>query len=182
MHIPPSSTNYEDLIQNALWVVVDAWAQQPHADVEMMNKIQLNQYNHVFLCRLKEDITKTYIYRDDEIVQIGVKHVVNFMQSADAVIDPMFEEYVHVDNIEDLVSYILDRSYTNIVLCGLHYGKCVTTAATMLSDAMTIKQEGKPQMLPDRKLFIKRDMCCLWPNDEVSMHDRLYKQMDLELI
>ena len=51
MHIPLATTNYEDLIENALWIVVDAWSKQPNNDDAEMN---LNIYNSVFLHHLKE--------------------------------------------------------------------------------------------------------------------------------
>lgn len=182
MHIPLATTNYEDLIDNGLWIVVDAWAQQPHADVEMTSKIQLNQYNYVFLGHLKEELMKTHVYKEDKIVQIKCKNVINFMQSHDSKLDPRFEEFEHIDNQEDLISYIVDRGKKNLIICGLHYGKCITTTAIILEDAINIGIEGTDPVLADRRLFIKRDMCCLWPNDEISMHDRVYKQMKLELI
>ena len=58
----------------------------------------------------------------------------------------------------------------------------MTTTATILLDAIMIHKENQEPILPQRKLFIKRDMCCLWPNDEITMHDRVYKQMELDLI
>ena len=104
------------------------------------------------------------------------------MQSHDSKLDPRFEEFEHIDNQEDLISYIVDRGKKNLIICGLHYGKCITTTAIILEDAINIGIEGTDPVLADRRLFIKRDMCCLWPNDEISMHDRVYKQMKLELI
>jgi hypothetical protein len=179
MHIPLSTTNYEDLIENALWIVVDAWCKQPNSDDAEIN---LNIYNKVFLGHLKEELSKTHVYKEDKIVQIKCKNIVNFMQSHEGQIDPRFVEYKHIDNQEELCEYILENSFKDLVICGLHYGKCITTTATILSDAISIHEENNQPILPDRKLFIKRDMCCLWPNDEISMHDRVYKQMDLELI
>lgn len=179
MHIPLSTTNYEDLVENGLWIVVDPWAKQPNHDDAEMN---LNIYNKVFLGHLKEELTKTHVYKDDRIVEIKCKNVINFMQSPEGQIDPRFLEYTHIDNQEDLCKYILDNSYMDLIICGLHYGKCVTTTATILLDAIKIHKEGEEPTLPQRKLFIKRDMCCLWPNDEITMHDRVYKQMDLDLI
>jgi hypothetical protein len=125
---------------------------------------------------------KTHVYKEDKIVQIKCKNVINFMQSHDSKLDPRFEEFEHIDNQEDLISYIVDRGKKNLIICGLHYGKCITTAAIILEDAINIGIEGTDPVLADRRLFIKRDMCCLWPNDEISMHDRVYKQMKLELI
>jgi hypothetical protein len=182
MHIPLATTNYEDLIDNGLWIVVDAWAQQPWYDVEMIDSIPLNQYNNVFLGHLKEEIMKTHVYKEDKIVQIKCKNVINFMQSDEATLDHRFEEFEHINCQEDLISYILDRGKKNLIICGLHYGKCVTTTAIILEDAINIGIEGEDPVLADRNLFIKRDMCCLWPDDEISMHDRVYKQMKLELI
>lgn len=179
MHIPISTTNYEDLIENGLWIVVDAWSKQPNADE---GDINLNQYNNVFLGHLKEELSKTHVYKDDKIVQLRCKNIINFMQSEEGQIDPRFQEYMHINNQEDLIQYINDTAAINIVVCGLHYGKCITTTATILLDAIMIHNENQEPKLPGRKLFIKRDMCCLWPNDEISMHDRVYKQMDLELI
>ena len=179
MHIPLATTNYEDLIENALWIVVDAWSKQPNNDDAEMN---LNIYNSVFLHHLKEQLCKTHVYRDNKIAQLKCKHVINFMQSEEGQIDPRFQEFLHINNQEDLFKYIIDNGKTNLVLCGLHYGKCITTTATILSDAINIKQEWGEPILPGRNLYIKRDMCCLWPNDEISMHDRVYKQMQLELI
>jgi hypothetical protein len=179
MHIPLSTTNYEDLVENGLWIVVDPWSKQPNHDDAEMN---LNIYNKVFLGHLKEELTKTHVYKDDRIVEIKCKNVINFMQSPEGQIDPRFLEYTHIDNQESLCSYILDNSFMDLIICGLHYGKCVTTTATILLDAINIHKENQEPTLPQRKLFIKRDMCCLWPNDEISMHDRVYKQMALELI
>ena len=179
MHIPLSTTNYEDLIENALWIVVDAWAKQPNNDDAEIN---LNIYNKVFLGHLKEELSKTHVYKEDKIVQLRCKNVINFMQSEEGQIDHRFEEFKHINNQEDLFKHILENSYMDLVICGLHYGKCITTTATILSDAISIHEENNQPTLPGRKLFIKRDMCCLWPNDEISMHDRVYKQMDLELI
>ena len=179
MHIPLATTNYEDLIDNGLWIVVDAWSKQPNNDDAEMN---LNIYNSVFLGHLKEELMKTHVYKEDKIVQIKCKNVINFMQSHDSKLDPRFEEFEHIDNQEDLISYIVDRGKKNLIICGLHYGKCITTAAIILEDAINIGIEGADPVLADRRLFIKRDMCCLWPNDEISMHDRVYKQMKLELI
>ena len=104
------------------------------------------------------------------------------MQSEEGQIDSRFVEFEHINNQEDLFTYIIDNSITDIVICGLHYGKCITTTATILLDAIKIHNEGQEPILPGRNLFIKRDMCLLWPNDEISMHDRVYKQMDLDLI
>ena len=179
MHIPLATTNYEDLIDNALWIVVDAWAQQPDIDDA---EIDLNIYNKVFLGHLKEELRKTHVYKDDKIVQLKCKNVINFMQSEEGEIDPRFKEFLHINNQEDLIKYIADNGKKNLVICGLHYGKCITTTATILLDAIKIHKEDQEPLLPGRRLFIKRDMCCLWPNDEISMHDRVYKQMDLELI
>ena len=179
MHIPLATTNYEDLIDNGLWIVVDAWSKQPNNDDAEMN---LNIYNSVFLGHLKEELMKTHVYKEDKIVQIKCKNVINFMQSHDSKLDPRFEEFEHIDNQEDLISYIVDRGKKNLIICGLHYGKCITTTAIILEDAINIGIEGADPVLADRRLFIKRDMCCLWPNDEISMHDRVYKQMKLELI
>lgn len=179
MHIPLATTNYEDLIDNGLWIVVDAWSKQPNNDDAEMN---LNIYNSVFLGHLKEELMKTHVYKEDKIVQIKCKNVINFMQSHDSKLDPRFEEFEHIDNQEDLISYIVDRGKKNLIICGLHYGKCITTTAIILEDAINIGIEGADPVLADRRLYIKRDMCCLWPNDEISMHDRVYKQMKLELI
>lgn len=182
MHIPLSTTNYEDLINNGLWIVIDAWATQPHKDVEMITSIQLNHYNYIFLGHLKEELMKTHVYREDKIVQIECKNIINFMQSDEATLDHRFEQFAHVDNQEDLISYILDRDAKDIIICGLHYGKCITTAAMILEDAINIGIEEAEPVLAGRNLYIKRDMCCLWPDDEISQHDRVYKQMQLELI
>lgn len=179
MHIPLATTNYEDLIDNGLWIVVDAWSKQPNNDDAEMN---LNIYNSVFLGHLKEELMKTHVYKEDKIVQIKCKNVINFMQSEEGQIDHRFKEFEHIDNQEDLISYIVDRGKKNLIICGLHYGKCITTTAIILEDAINIGIEGADPVLADRRLFIKRDMCCLWPNDEISMHDRVYKQMKLELI
>jgi len=179
MHIPPATTNYEDLVENGLWIVVDAWSKQPNNDDA---EIDLNIYNKVFLGHLKEELSKTHVYKDDKIVEIKCKNVINFMQSEEGELDPRFKEYIHINNQEDLYNYILDNSYMDLIVCGLHYGKCVTTTATILLDAIMIHKENQEPILPQRKLFIKRDMCCLWPNDEITMHDRVYKQMELELI
>ena len=179
MHVPLSTTNYEDLINNALWIVVDAWSKQPSGDDASMN---MNQYNRVFLGHLKEELMKTHVYKEDKIVQLKCKNVINFMQSPEGQIDPRFEEFEHIDNVEDLIDYIKSNGKMNLVICGLHYGKCVTTTATLLLDAIKIHNEDQEPPLPGRNLYIKRDMCCLWPDDEISMHDRVYKQMDLELI
>lgn len=179
MHIPLSTTNYEDLVENGLWIVVDAWSKQPDNDDAEIN---LNIYNKVFLGHLKEELSKTHVYKEDKIVQLRCKNVINFMQSEEGELDHRFQEYIHIDNQEDLYNYILDNSYMDLIVCGLHYGKCVTTTATILLDAIKIHNENQEPILPQRKLFIKRDMCCLWPNDEITMHDRVYKQMDLELI
>ena len=67
MHIPLSTTNYEDLVENGLWIVVDPWSKQPNHDDAEMN---LNIYNKVFLGHLKEELTKTHVYKDDRIVEI----------------------------------------------------------------------------------------------------------------
>lgn len=179
MHIPLSHTNYEDLIENALWIVVDAWAKQPNNDDADMN---LNIYNSIFLGHLKEELMKTHVYKEDKIVQLKCKKVINFMQSEEGQIDSRFVEFEHINNQEDLFKYIIDNSIIDIVICGLHYGKCITTTATILLDAIKIHNEGQEPILPGRNLYIKRDMCLLWPNDEISMHDRVYKQMDLDLI
>jgi hypothetical protein len=104
------------------------------------------------------------------------------MQSDEGELDHRFKEFILIDNQEDLFKHILDNSFIDLVICGLHYGKCITTTATILSDAINIHEENNQPLLPDRNLFIKRDMCCLWPDDEITMHDRVYKQMDLELI
>ena len=179
MHIPLSTTNYEDLVENGLWIVVDAWSNQPNNDDAEIN---LNIYNKVFLGHLKEELSKTHVYKDDKIVQLRCKNIINFMQSEEGELDPRFKEYIHIDNQEDLYNYILDNSCMDLIICGLHYGKCITSTATILLDAIKIHDENQEPILPQRKLFIKRDMCCLWPNDEITMHDRVYKQMELELI
>ena len=179
MHIPLASTDYEHLVENALWIVVDAWNNQPSTDDAELN---LNIYNKVFLGHLKEELSKTHVYKEDKIVQLKCKNVVNFMQSDEGELDHRFKEFILIDNQEDLFKHILDNSFIDIVICGLHYGKCITTTATILSDAINIHEENNQPILPDRNLFIKRDMCCLWPDDEITMHDRVYKQMDLELI
>ena len=135
-----------------------------------------------FLQHLKEELMKTHVYREDKIVQIECKNIINFMQSDEATLDHRFEQFAHVDNQEDLISYILDRDAKDIIICGLHYGKCITTAAMILEDAINIGIEEAEPVLAGRNLYIKRDMCCLWPDDEISQHDRVYKQMQLELI
>ena len=54
MHIP-ISTNYEDLIENALWIVVDAWAKQPNNDdADRIKHLQLIFLGH------QEELMKTH--------------------------------------------------------------------------------------------------------------------------
>ena len=90
MHIPLATTNYEDLIDNGLWIVVDAWSKQPNNDDAEMN---LNIYNSVFLGHLKEELMKTHVYKEDKIVQIKCKNVINFMQSEEGQIDHRFKAF-----------------------------------------------------------------------------------------
>ena len=95
-----------------------------------------------FLGHLKEElINKTTLFiKKIKLYNLNVKMLMHFMQSPEGQIDPRFEEFEHIDNAEDLIDYIKSNGKMNLVICGLHYGKCVTTTATILLDAKNTRR------------------------------------------
>ena len=77
------------------------------------------------------------------------------MQSEEGQIDSLLLNLSILIIQEDLFKYIIDNSITDIVICGLHYGKCITTTATILLDA---NPTTKDKSL-GRNLFTQKEIC-----------------------
>ena len=105
-----------------------------------------NFYDTVFLDKLQQELD-------------GLDNKVVFSEVSNIPIHHSFAYLPHYKTIDQLV--LDSRSFKNYVFCGLHYGMCVHKAI----------QECKNKVDNDNNFFVKRDLCCPMPFDDIRQHD-----------
>ena len=122
------------------------------------NDEKLNYYDLAFLDRLSRDIE-------------GIENRVVFSEVNNIPIHHSFEYLPRYRTINQLV---LDSGLIkNYVFCGLHYGMCVHKWI----------KECKQRVDIDNNFFVKRDLSCLMPFDDIKQHDlNLTKGLGVRLI
>ena len=148
---------FKFLINNAFWVIVDPWINQPLKDQEYFAQygIDINQHNHIFIDKLFHELEDIRMNKPaHEVKNIAV------YQEAKQQVHTLFDSpnYPLYDNIEDL--YKESQLYNHIVFCGLHYGMCVHSALKRLSTAY-----------PKCNYYVKRDLCLPMPLHNLSQYD-----------
>lgn len=165
MHILPE---YRFLLDDALWIIVDPWINQPLKDQKYYAEldIDINQHNHIFIDKLFHEL--------EDVRRGKPAHEHNNMvifQEASQQVHPLFDDpkYPVYKNIDDL--YTRSKAYTDIVFCGLHYGMCVHSALKRLSTAY-----------PKCNYYVKRDMCCPMPLHSLDQYDSDVKYEGAKII
>ena len=121
------------------------------------NDENMNYYDVAFLDKLRQDIdeiSKKVVYSESTL------HIHEY-----------FEYLPHYKTINQLV---LDSGHIkNYVFCGLHYGMCVHQAI----------KDCKHRVEDTTNFFVKRDLCCPMPFDDIIQHDlNLIKHLNVRII
>jgi len=149
MHIPLATTNYEDLIDNGLWIVVDAWAQQPHEDIDMVNKIQLNQYNYVFTFPQRFD-EQTDIDMQDPLVQKTIKFILGELDS-DTIVQQFIDKYSPEDyrNLRRAVlTTVVPDAQTEGMIKGVNNGGMKDDIGGMIGSSQPVAVSQDEYIIP----------------------------------
>ena len=109
------------------------------------NNENINFYDTAFLDKLRHELD-------------GISNKVVYSEST----LPIHEYFKYLPLYKTINQLVLDSSLIeNYVFCGLHYGMCVHKAV----------KECKNTVGPSINLFVKRDLCCLMPSDDIKQHD-----------
>lgn len=109
------------------------------------NDENMNYYDIAFLDKLRQDLD-------------GISNKVVYSEST----LPIHEYFKYLPHYKTIDQLVLDSSETkNYVFCGLHYGMCVHKAIKDCKNRVDITNN----------FFVKRDLCCPMPFDDIRQHD-----------
>jgi hypothetical protein len=147
---------FEKFLQkNALWVIMDPWYPTPYKkDVE--NCPNIDQHNQKtidkilnYLPNLKLDHVciscPKYLQDENE----------NDILDLPVSVNPQLTNFYNIENdLLKLCKLMMKKSLSIIVYCGFHYGNCIV-----------FKPDGVETTSRLFKTFVKKDLCCLFPNE-----------------
>lgn len=149
----------DTLHRKALWVIMDPWASSPISSDYIAYPL-LDQHNAVIMARIQQYLVNvTYVAVSCPIEVNGV----------DAHVALPFRHYPNTyNNLDNLVAIMTERNLKDVVYCGFHYGHCILN-----------KPDGavytSKRFTPNR-VWVKRDLCCVLPGDDLVSHDRITSQ------
>ena len=142
---------FEKFLQkNALWVIMDPWYPTPYLE-DIENFPNIDEYNQLTIKKILSylpDLNHVciscpkYIHdKDEKRISVEVEHQLAHLYNLE-------------NNLINLIALMRDKSLSIIVYCGFHYGDCIV-----------VKPDGIKNSSKLFKTFVKRDLCCLFPNE-----------------
>jgi hypothetical protein len=156
IHILHDKDLFEKFLQkNALWVIIDPWYPTPYKkDVENFPNIDQHNQKTIekilnYLPNLKLDHVciscPKYIQDKNDGKILDIKVTVN----------SQLTDFYNIENdLIKLITLMRNKSLSIIVYCGFHYGDCIVS-----------KPDGVKNTSRLFKTFVKKDLCCLFPNE-----------------
>lgn len=137
------------LNQNALWVIMDPWYPTPYED-DLKKCPYIDSHNSITLNNILDYIPKVKnvcISCPRIIIDNGILKKVTPHKNLSALFN--------LENNYFRLLFLMDElKLNNIVYCGFHYGQCIL-----------YKPDGIINSSKKFDVFVKRDLCCLFPNE-----------------
>jgi hypothetical protein len=156
IHILHNKDLFEKFLhKNALWVIMDPWYPTPYT-IDVENYPNIDQYNQKtiekilnYLPNLKLDHVciscPKYLQDENE----------NDILDLPVTVNPQLTKFYNIENdIKKLITLMRKKSLSIIVYCGFHYGNCIV-----------FNPDGAKNTSRLFKTFVKKDLCCLFPNE-----------------
>jgi hypothetical protein len=156
IHILHNKDLFEKFLhKNALWIIMDPWCPTPYTlDVEKCPNIDQHNQKTIekilnYLPNLKLDhvCISCPKYLQDE----NEKDILD----SPVTVNPQLTKFYNIENdIKKLITLMRKKSLSIIVYCGFHYGNCIV-----------FNPDGAKNTSRLFKTFVKKDLCCLFPNE-----------------
>lgn len=135
MYLDPQ---YEHLVDQALWMVIDPWTLQPNSKpTDPTNYI--NQYFCAFIAY--------------SLSNFQVQHKCISLDEKQYTRSPCFSGYLNMDLGHEVEQYLTDHKLENIVYTGFHHGSCIIDRCT-----------GAKAMREKATIYVKKDCTCTLGN------------------
>lgn len=146
----------------ALWIIMDAWAEQPH-DLRRFSTVETEmttRYNAMCVRRL-EDYLK------------GVNTKLNSCYAnSDNDICEAFRDLPNITSPEEIIAYCNEHNFESLVYVGFHHGICVAHRPT-----------GYLNMQKHIKCYVKQSLCYPLPftpfNDISISQQAIFANVDI---
>ena len=148
-----------ELIQSALWLIIDPWQHQIQHKPDGMPRHQsyggdmyLNVINHYFRHKVSQYLTA---WAPKHLYVSSPSHIETGHESKD----------IDVLRYTDVEKKVVEGKFTEVVYTGFHYGMCINN-----------KPQGAMHISKFAKCYVVKDLVCLFPSEDWIQMDKITQQ------
>jgi hypothetical protein len=156
IHILHTKDLFEKFLhKNALWVIMDPWYPTPYV-IDVENCPNIDQHNQKTIEKILNYLPNLNL----DHVCISCPKYLRDENDEDILdcpvtVNPQLANFYNIENdIKKLIILMRKKCLSIIVYCGFHYGDC-----------LVVKPDGIKNSSKLFKTFVKKDLCCLFPNE-----------------
>jgi hypothetical protein len=137
------------LKENALWIIMDPWYPTPY-DSDLIKCPYIEEHNEKTLYKIIDYLpqVKHYCISCPEFIIENNQFKKIFPHSKLSHLENLKNNYYNLESVMNKLKL------NDIVYCGFHYGQCIL-----------FKPDGAINTSKNFKVWIKRDLCCLFPEE-----------------